>query len=47
LAEIVRRIRRRDLFVELFTNGVALNGQSLTELKQAGANLIFLHIEPD
>ncbi len=47
LAEIVRRVRRRDLFVELFTNGVALNGQSLTELKQAGANLIFLHIEAD
>jgi len=47
LVEIVRCVRRRGLFVELFTNGVALNERLLTELKQAGANLIFLHIEPD
>ena len=47
LVEIVRRVRRRGLFVELFTNGVDLNGQLLTELKRAGTNVIFLHIEPN
>jgi hypothetical protein len=47
LVEIVRLIRRRGLFVELFTNGVALNDDLLFRLKQAGANVIFLHIETD
>ena len=47
LVEIVRRVRRRGLFVELFTNGVDLNDQLLTELKRAGTNVIFLHIEPN
>ena len=46
LVEIVRRVRRRGLFVELFTNGVLLNDDLLARLKQAGANVIFLHIEP-
>ena len=46
LVEIVRRVRQRGLFVELFTNGVALNDDLLARLKQAGANVIFLHIEP-
>jgi len=45
LVEIVQRIRMRGLFVELFTNGVALDGLLLTRLKAAGANVIFLHIE--
>jgi hypothetical protein len=45
LAEIVRRARRRGLFVELFTNGVDLNGPLLADLKRAGINVIFLHIE--
>jgi hypothetical protein len=45
LVEIVRLVRQRGLFVELFTNGVALNNNLLTRLKQAGANVIFLHIE--
>ena len=45
LVEIVRQVRRRGLFVEVFTNGVDLNDQLLTELKQAGTNVIFLHIE--
>jgi hypothetical protein len=45
LVEIVRRVRRRGLFVELFTNGVLLNDDLLARLKQAGANVIFLHIE--
>jgi hypothetical protein len=47
LVEIVRRVRRRGLFVELFTNGVDLNDQLLTGLKRAGTNVIFLHIEPN
>lgn len=47
LVEIVRRVRRRGLFVELFTNGVGLNDALLARLKQAGVNLIFLHIEPN
>jgi len=47
LVEIVRRVRRRELFVELFTNGVDLNDQLLAELKRAGTNVIFLHIEPN
>jgi hypothetical protein len=46
LVEIVRRVRQRGLFVELFSNGVALNDDLLSRLKQAGANVIFLHIEP-
>ncbi len=45
LVEIVRRVRQRGLFAELFTNGVELNDRLLTALKQAGANVIFLHIE--
>jgi hypothetical protein len=45
LVEIVRRVRRRGLFVELFTNGVDLDVPLLTELKRAGMNIIFLHIE--
>ena len=47
LVEIVRRVRQRGLFVELFSNGVDLNDELLTQLKQAGANVIFLHIERD
>jgi len=47
LVEIVRLVRRRGLFVELFTNGVALNDDLLVRLKEAGANVIFLHIEND
>ena len=46
LAEIVRRIRRRGLCVEIFTNGVALDDTLLALLKHAGANVIFLHVEP-
>ena len=46
LVEIIRRVRQRGLFVELFTNGVALNDRLLARLKEAGANVIFLHIEP-
>jgi hypothetical protein len=45
LVEIVRRVRKRGLFVELFTNGIELNDILLVQLKGAGANVIFLHIE--
>jgi len=47
LTEIVRLVRGRGLFVELFSNGVGLDGLSLAALRQAGANVIFLHIEPN
>ena len=47
LVQIVQLVRRRGLFVELFTNGVALNEDLLARLKEAGANVIFLHIEND
>lgn len=46
LPEIVRRVRQCGLFVELFTNGVALDDSLLANLKRAGANVIFLHVEP-
>ena len=45
LVEIVRRVRRRGLFVELFSNGVDLDDRMLAQLKLAGANVIYLHIE--
>lgn len=47
LVEIVRSVRQRGLFVELFTNGVALDDDLCRRLKDAGANVIFLHIEQD
>lgn len=47
LVEIVRRVRRRGLFVELFSNGMDLTDLLLAQLKQAGVNVIFLHIERD
>jgi len=35
------------LFVEMCSNGVELNDHLLVALSQAGANVIFLHIEPN
>jgi hypothetical protein len=46
LVEIVRRVRCRGLFVELCSNGVDLDDRLLAALGRAGANVIFLHIEP-
>lgn len=46
LVEIVRHVRQRGLFVELFSNGVDLDASLLAQLRDAGANVIFLHIEP-
>ncbi len=45
LVEVIRRVRQRGLFVELFSNAVALTDDLLTQLKRAGANVIFLHVE--
>jgi hypothetical protein len=45
LPAIIRLIKSRGLHVELFTNGVALTDPLLAHLKQAGADVIFLHIE--
>ncbi len=47
LVEIVRLVRRRGLFVELCSNGVDLDDALLEALGKAGANVIFLHIEPN
>jgi hypothetical protein len=46
LVEVVRMVKGRGLFVELFSNGVDLEPGSLARLKEAGTDLIFLHIEP-
>ena len=46
LTEIIRLVKDHGLCVELFTNGVGLVPSMLTELKRAGADVIFLHIEP-
>jgi len=45
LVEVVRMVRGRGLYAELFTNGVELNDSLLAQLKEAGANVVFLHIE--
>lgn len=45
LCQIVRFIRQAGLSVELFTNGQRLTPAYLAELKAAGTNLIFLHID--
>jgi hypothetical protein len=46
LVEVVRMVKSRGLFVELFSNGVDLEPGMLARLKRAGTDLIFLHIEP-
>lgn len=45
LVEIVRLIKRRGLGVELCTNGVALTPALLRDLKAAGADILFLHVD--
>ena len=45
LCAIVRMIRAAGLSVELFTNGQRLDAPMLADLKAAGVNLIFLHID--
>jgi len=46
LCEIIRFVRSRDVRVELFTNGVLLDQDMMVRLKEAGTDVIFLHIEP-
>ena len=45
LCDIVRLIATRGNHVELFTNGVLLDGPLLSALKQAGVDLVCLHVE--
>jgi hypothetical protein len=45
LAEIVRAVKKRGLAAELFSNGVELDDARLAALRQAGADVIFMHIE--
>jgi hypothetical protein len=45
LDDIIRMVKRRGIDVEIFTNGVLLTDDRLAELKRAGLDVIFLHIE--
>jgi hypothetical protein len=45
LCDIVRLISRRQIHVEIFTNGVLLDAALLDDLRIAGADAVFLHIE--
>lgn len=45
LADIVRMIKDRALFVEVCTNGVLLDDAAVVELKDAGADIIYIHVE--
>ena len=45
LAQIVRMIKAEGVSVEIFTNGLLLDPTMLAELKAAGTDLIFLHID--
>ncbi len=46
LLSIIRMIKSKGLSVELFTNGLNLTPSRLADLKNAGTDLIFLHIDP-
>ena len=45
IADIVRMVKGRGIDAEIFTNGVLLTDDLLTQLKRAGLDVIFLHIE--
>lgn len=45
LTDIIRMIKSDGVSVELFTNGLLLEEQRLTELKAAGLDVVFLHID--
>jgi hypothetical protein len=45
LLEIVRFLRQKKLRVELFTNAVCLDAARCADLKKAGVDLVFLHID--
>ena len=46
LCDIIRMVKSAGLSVELFTNGLRLDTPFLADLKAAGTDLIFLHIDP-
>lgn len=45
LCEIVRMVRARGLGVELITNGLKVERKTCRQLKEAGLNVIYYHIE--
>ena len=45
LCEIVRMIKAEGISVELFTNGLLLETELLHKLRDAGTDLVFLHID--
>ncbi len=45
LCDIVRMIRKKDLCVELMTNGLKVDSATCRQLKDAGLNVIYFHIE--
>ena len=45
LCEIVRMIRKKNLCVELMTNGLIVDSTLCRQLKDAGLNVIYFHIE--
>jgi len=45
LCRIIRLLKSRKLGVELFTNGLALDDDLLGKLREAGTDLIFVHID--
>jgi hypothetical protein len=45
LCDIVRMIRKKNLCVEIMTNGLNVDSLACRQLKDAGLNLIFFHIE--
>ena len=45
LCAIVRFLRSRGLHVEVFTNGLLLDPAACARLKEAGTDLVFLHID--
>jgi hypothetical protein len=45
LCEIVRMVKARDISVEIFSNGLLLEPALLADLRKAGADMMFLHID--
>ena len=45
LPEIIRMVKAAGLHVELFTNGLLLDSPMLSQLKGAGTDMVFLHID--
>ena len=45
LCEIIRFLKERGLVVQLFTNGLLLDDRRLSELKQTGLEIIFVHLD--